>query len=94
MYLSTIQVNVLNIKYNSHNRLWLEFVTGRAGVGFHLPGPTLITCRGGYFGRDSRPAPVWGKSPHIPYMAPHFSPLVLTGTSVGIGRAGGMGRKP
>jgi len=42
--------------------------------------------RGGYFEGDPRPAPVWGKSPLLPWTGPDFSPPVLTGTHVGSGQ--------
>jgi len=48
----------------------LEFVTGRGGARFHSPDTALTMGRGGYFGGDPRPAPVWGKSPLIPCRGP------------------------
>jgi len=53
--------------------MWLEFVTGRGGAGFHAPGPALTTGRGGYFGGDLHPAPVRGESLLIPWMGPFVS---------------------
>jgi len=60
----------------------IEFVTGRGGADFHLPGPTLTTGRGRYFGRNPHPATVLSESPHIPWMGPRFAPPVLTGTGL------------
>jgi len=71
---------------------YLEFVTGWGGAGFHSPGPALTTGRGGYFGGDSRPAPVRGESALIPWKGPCFSPPVLTGTRLGNGRGRGQGQ--
>jgi len=85
---------IMNIDSIPAESLWcLEFVTGRGGAGFHLPGPALITSRGGYFGGDPHPAPVRGESPLIPWMGLRFSPPVLTGTRLGNrrGREQGQG---
>ena len=70
----------------------LEFVTGRDGPGYHSPGPALTTGRGGYFGGDPRPAPVRGEPQLIPWIGPHFSPPVLTGTRLGHMRGRGQGQ--
>jgi len=69
----------------------VRYGAGRGG--FSLARPQPYNVPGGYFGGDSRPAPVLGKSLHIPYMAPDFSPLVLTGTSVGNRQGPGHGQE-
>jgi len=76
----SVLVNMVLTSYNTvfHDRAsppsmhpaHIEFVTGRGGAGFHTPGPALTTGRGGYFGGDPRPAPVWGESPLIPWTGP------------------------
>jgi len=70
-----------------------EYVMGRGGAGFHLPGPTLATGRVGYFGGDPRPAPVGGESPLIPWTGLRFSPPVLTGTRLGNSWGWGQGQE-
>jgi len=86
--------NVSQIVHRRDGESGIEFVTGRGGAGFHSPGPTLTTGRGGHFGGDPCPAPFRGESPLIPWTGPRFSPRVLTGTPLGNRRGQGRGSEP
>ena len=69
----------------------LEFVTGRDGAGFHMPGPAITTGRRGYFGGDPRPAPSVARPCAFPACGPISPPPVLKRTPLGNGRGWGQG---